>query len=839
MTDKKTSIIKITMQGFKSFNKRISIPMTNGFNIFCGPNGSGKSNIVDAICFVLGRTSAKSLRADRLYELIFHGSEGRQPAQYASVTVFLDNVNKAFPFDDAEITITRKVNKNGVSVYKINGRNTTREKVIEILSAARIYPNGHNIVLQGDITGIIEMNSVERREILDEISGISEYNEKKTRANKDLEAVDQKLKEAEIIITQRYDIYKKLEEERNSAIKYQTLTQQLTTLKGSYANKKFITIKEQLDKVLDALGRREEQNKKLVEEIIKVEEDLDSRERGIRGIADKLIDLSKRVEVEKEISELRSKLLIKKDKLESNSHEVERLDMFIERLEALESRKTEMMGEMPKAVEAILRLKLKGVFGSVAELISVPEKYRIAIEVCAGPHLYDIITENEEVAAYCIDFLKREKIGRATFLPLTKIRPMMFKDTELLNRHGVHNIASRLIKYDTKFMSAMEFVFGNTLIVENLDSAKSVGIGKARMVTLDGDLTERSGVMIGGHYIKSHPKFLETATKQDIEKYRDIRRSLLQDIEVLKDEVADLEKRLKEKGVSETTKEFIDLQKLRISSEREMDDLREKRRKLHERRVNIEIDINRLKIEQAKLETEMISAQAERDKYGSMRYVDEKLHVLENLIQKTERELGELGPINLRAIDEFEKLRTEFDEYKKKYEKILEEKKAVLDMIDQIEMKRKEVFQKTLEEVSIQFNAIFTKMTNGTASLLLEDPNNIESGLVMQANPKGKRTLNIDSMSGGEKSLTALAFIFALQKYKPAPFYILDEVDAALDKENSIKIAELIKSLSNEGQFVLITHNDQTIKYGDRIFGVTMEQGESKILGIEMPTIIG
>jgi chromosome segregation protein len=106
---------------------------------------------------------------------------------------------------------------------------------------------------------------------------------------------------------------------------------------------------------------------------------------------------------------------------------------------------------------------------------------------------------------------------------------------------------------------------------------------------------------------------------------------------------------------------------------------------------------------------------------------------------------------------------------------------------------------------------------------------------MIRANPAGKRMINLDLMSGGEKSLTALAFIFAIQKYRAAPFYVLDEVDAALDKENSQKVAELIKALSRDEQFILITHNDQTIKYGDRVYGMTMDRGESKILGIELP----
>ena len=128
-------------------------------------------------------------------------------------------------------------------------------------------------------------------------------------------------------------------------------------------------------------------------------------------------------------------------------------------------------------------------------------------------------------------------------------------------------------------------------------------------------------------------------------------------------------------------------------------------------------------------------------------------------------------------------------------------------------------------------------MLNGSATLELEDPNNLESGLLIKASPKGKTLLNIDAMSGGEKSLTALAFIFSIQSYKPAPFYILDEVDAALDKVNSKIVADMVKKLSKNAQFIIITHNDTTIKAADQVFGCSMVDGESKILGLELPKV--
>lgn len=831
----KTMINRITMQGFKSFNRRVSVPLLMGFNVFCGPNGVGKSNIVDAVCFVLGRTSAKSMRADRLHELIFHGGEGKSAAKQAIVTLYLDNANKAFQFEDEEVSVTRKVNVKGVSVYKLNGRTTTRQRVLELLSAARIYPDGHNIVLQGDITNIIEMNPIERREIIDEISGIAEYNDKKEKANRDLGQVDQKLREAEILISERYERFKRLETERNAAVRYQNLQKQLALLNASLAHKKVETLEKGLSKANEELEQKQMQVEKADSKIEELEAEIDRREEAMRDLADKLIDMSKRVGEEKAVSELRSRMLVTENRIDSDLREIERLTALTDKLEALESRKAELTGELPRAVAAVLKLKLRGVHGIVKDLIEAPEKYSVAIEIAAGRHLYDIVVDSDDVASYCIDYLKRERIGRATFLPLNKIRPRIFKNTKLLSRPGAVGVASKLIKYNTRYMAAVEFVFGGTLVVESLEAARGIGIGSARMVTLDGDLIEHSGAMVGGHYIRMHPKTIATSTADELSSYGDQRRKLEEEVELLRAELKDMEKRLGKYAKSEPAKEMLDLEKLRVTSDREMDELRTKRKEAYEHKVRLQTDLNRLNIEKAKAEAESQSARIEVSQYGKMEYIDESVPALQRFIKKAADELQAIGLVNLKAIEEYELFRSQFDEYKRKYEKILEEKKAVLDMITEIEGKRMEVFYGCLKIVSQHFTNIFRKMTNGNASLQLEDSSNLESGLLIQANPEGKRMLNIDSMSGGEKSLTALAFIFAIQEYKPAPFYILDEVDAALDKENSQRVAELIKALSQDEQIVMITHNDQTIKYGDRVYGMTMERGESKILGVELP----
>ena len=141
----------------------------------------------------------------------------------------------------------------------------------------------------------------------------------------------------------------------------------------------------------------------------------------------------------------------------------------------------------------------------------------------------------------------------------------------------------------------------------------------------------------------------------------------------------------------------------------------------------------------------------------------------------------------------------------------------------------------TLNGVGRNFSRIYRDLTNGSANMRLEEENNISSGLVIEASPEGKRVLNLDAMSGGEKTLTSLAFLFAIMQHYTVPFYILDEVDAALDKTNTRKIVELIKKYSQNTQFIVITHNDFTIQEADKVFGVSMENGVSRIFGIEMP----
>ena len=189
----------------------------------------------------------------------------------------------------------------------------------------------------------------------------------------------------------------------------------------------------------------------------------------------------------------------------------------------------------------------------------------------------------------------------------------------------------------------------------------------------------------------------------------------------------------------------------------------------------------------------------------------------------------------MKAIDEFDILFDEFGDFKEKVIKIANEKDSVVNTINEIEKRKKEVFTMTMETMAKIFREIYSEVTHGDADLTLEDPNDLNSGLLISAQPPGKKLLYIDSMSGGEKTLTALAFMFAIQRHKPSPFYVLDEIDASLDRPNTRKIIQLIRKQAKDVQFIIISHNNEMVKAADIVYGISMEDGESKVIGIKLP----
>jgi chromosome segregation protein len=826
-------IDKIEMQGFKSFAKKTTVLLPSNFTVICGPNGSGKSNVLDGICFVLGRSSAKSLRADRMHEMIFNGGTGKQPSEAAKVAMFFDNNDKTFPLEDGTIMVSRTVNRKGVSIYKLNGRTVTREKVLEVLRAAHITPDGYNIILQGDITEIIEMSPLDRREIIDEVAGIAEFDAKRERAQRELATVEERLKEAAIVLNERSAALEKLESEANSAEGYKKLTAELDKLRASLAKKRLGDAEAAMIQLNKGIETRAASISDFDRKLSTVDSELEKSEAKLKKLGGELIDRSGDIAMAHEIERISSDISRRRDRIEFGQSEIRRMDELISRLEAMQARSL----EHSPAVREVLRLGRTGVYGTVANLSKVPAQYQTAIEVCAGPHLWDVVVSDENVAIDCVNHLKRGRIGRATFLPLDKIREREGGHLKkYMKQPGVVGLAIDLIEFDKKYWHAFSFVFGDTLVVDNISTARRIGIGSCRMVTLDGDLIERSGAIIGGFYHSDKKAFVGT---DEMAKYAQQKEQLTAELAKLKEEILVLESKLARTTAEETkgsAKLKSDLAE-RSSLEQTIASLRLQRKEFAEAKVTAEAEVQNLRIKRARLEAELENVKAEFANYAAVKdtYADMSPHEMEGKMGSTIAAINRLGAINQRAPEELEQLKPAYVELKGRVETLTSERERVVGIMSEIEGKRKNTFMTTLTAIIEQFKIVYKDLTGGEGDLKLEEPENIESGLLIEACPPGRKVLNIDAMSGGEKTMTALAFLFAIQRFRPAPFYILDEIDAALDKPNVKKTTDLIKKYSDRAQFIVISHNDSTVAAADCVYGVSMEEGESKLVGIKMP----
>ena len=1171
LSAKPTRINKIVLNGFKSFAKHTEILFGGSFNCVLGPNGSGKSNILDSLCFVLGKKSSRDMRAEKTANLIYNGGKSKQPSKKGEVSIYFDNTHGAFPTQDKEVKISRIVKATGQSIYKINDEARTRQQVVDLLSLAKINPDGYNITLQGDIVRLIEMHPDERRMLIEDISGISIYEEKKHKAELELQKVEEHLKETEIILTERNTYLKELKKDRDHALKYKEMSDKIKMNKASYLkihidkkesekkdleeklaktsneleklkgkitslkqdnekrkgeieaitkeieekgeveqvrlNKEIEALKigltknnsrietckseigkvkkrredlksgiRELDEKIDNLGKEKAEHEK---HILSKEKERDALHKklmelkkkanlqdaaGIEGKIDiidkraeelqkeinsfrekqhgvirendslqheiKMIDekINKIVDVEKEYREKSHKLDEKRQEFKKSTLELnKRLDedsMLASQLsnaraklhesnEELTALKAKDFGVTEKklgdiAITKILELKKSktGIYGTVAELGNVNSKYAMALEVAAGPRLRSIVVENEKIAAECIKYLKDNRLGTATFLPLTRIeeRESVKEIDKLADARGSHGKAIKLVEFEPKFKKVFSYVFANTIVVDNIDVAVRLGIGNAKFVTLDGDAAELSGVMHGGFREKRKHSigFKEKELTGDIEKTEAriaelkntvdvlekrrmeneeaitslrgkkanfevdiIKEEKLLELETGDTKILELRKKdLKkseeslEEGLrkinsqisecnSELAKLKIEKQNLRntISQmknptllaeintfEQKMQEFNEEIIRIRSESKNSETQISNIFMpEKAKTESILkqldkdeldfknellgledavkksdkalkekedmskefyakfkglfgkrgkISEEIQKNEFEIDKTIDESRQVeikvntfslkkaelsailsgmnvefqqyegvkldlgksedeLRSEIAKFERMQGDIGSVNMRALEIYEEVEKQYNELLEKKKKLVEEKDDVVGMMNEIEGRKKELFVKTFDGINENFKKFFGMLSTkgGDAELVMENLENpFEAGVRINVKIGTSKFLDIRSLSGGEKTMAALAFIFSIQEYEPASFYVLDEVDAALDKHNSDKLAKLIREYSNKAQYIMISHNDTVITESDTIYGVSMNpaDGTSRIVSLKI-----
>jgi len=1162
---------EIELENFKSFAKKTRLPLLEGYTAVTGPNGAGKSNIADAILFVLGPKSSRVIRAGKLTDLIFNGGKERKPASECRVSLLFDNADRLIPIDSNTVKLTRLVrisdNTEGYySYFYVNDRKSSLGEFDNLLANARISADGYNFVQQGDITRIVEMSNLERRRILDDISGITKFDEDIQSAEKERLSAEENIGRLSIILDEIKKQMKQLENDREGALKYKDIHDRLSVAKAGLALKRkeavereISSINEQITNYSAEKGKSETKKQELTESLAKLGEDLaavekEIEERGgeeakqikekidslrieiarakdactnaqemeeslkdvrraqsedlkavlkdLKTLKDKLAPLKeeqaekspaleerrKRLQghqdelsksdselntLQKEVLELSVAVTSKEEKLHALNLEQDRLGERISRLKIdlanlEETRKTyefelkdsewsikELRSEAKTSTQGVKKVQeeyyaarnrekklmqqyqdldnaiksltreynqlraeaeaadmvkrgynsattalieardrgaIKGIHGTVAELADVQEDYETALNVAAGARMQSIIVDTDEVASSCIEYLKKNKLGRATFLPLNKMIDGRPRGKAILAANSGPGFAIDLVRYDEKYRSAFWFVFGDTVVVKTLSDARKL-MGGVRLVTLEGELAEASGAMIGGTLDKHLMKFgapsesriekkaselrtaveeaekvqeelsrlrlqladlegnirdtnakdggesvklgaLETKRKEfdqklasidselaaknkelsdtldllekvkgdvsrfteDIDKTKKKKESrdkklleatpheLSQQLKKLESEIAGLtnevanlnseiqtltkqielvtgrkteleagvanteektaEQKAKAKESAEKQVQFETELKALLNMERSMGDklnsLRTRRDSLYKKKTDTDANIEKtvtkiqtgcdfvmsLQTKVADADKRLQESQTELEQYSQVKLPVElpSAEDLKVTANECEKYINTLGAVNLKAIDEFDEKKARFDDLKGEISQLDKQKSNLLRLVAELNEKKKLGFNRIFSGINDNFKKIFAELSGGgDAELLLENEQNpIAGGLIIKARPKDKKAVRMEALSGGEKSLTALAFIFAIQAHEPSPFYLLDEVDMFLDGINAENVAKAVKRSSKNAQFIQISLRKVTLKESDHIIGVTM-----------------
>jgi chromosome segregation protein len=1083
-----TRLLSLEMQGFKSFAHKTRLDLKQGLNVVVGPNGAGKSNIMDALCFVLGKTKKKELRAERLSHLIFNGGKGRKPMEFAKAVLTLEN-NGEFPLKTKEVRISRAVNKEGNSIFRINGQRSNLAEVLSLLKAVNVDTEGFNIILQGEINKFVDMSTVQRRQIIDDVSGVSFYEEKKKKSIDELDKVEEKTKEKRIVLAEKEKYLKELLKDKEYAEDFIAIRDKLRMTKAKIVFKKKEAMEKERDRrkaeiesiekkkkvveertkkdngeyertereigeVEEELGRKgqekerelrdkmektgidvqKSENKvenykkeiggmkerlrqilseikenqvgfseanrdmnriakeiKQVEEAIKEKNEFTKRyspyeikkkvvvlENETSAMEKKLEDMREREKVIRDCSSSMKRILGRKDALAKSigkkteemrgfGSKADEIDEYIKHLHKqrtdLEIKLRNFMSSLSRGTKAIMGVQHPGIIGNIMELIEYPESMSAAINSLAGSRRNIIVVDNEDTAIWCINFLKREKAGTATFLPKSRISETKLRENKI---EGVISRAIDVVRYDERFKNVVQWLLGDSLIIKDLEVSKR--IKGFRMATPEGDIVEKSGTFSGGYRrnimgpnkaeideklekisseIKRYETYLDSLEKEidtkreeiseadsevrELEKSETEQRVRLENAgkvstnEILKidmelkekkaelselrkvkedeefervsKEAEELQKRSNSLLVEESTlkmkagvfeqdveklqkiragleKDEEKFQKMLAQEERELDsqkkllkdmkkeqekffsrikDLYEKRAKMKKRldvlnsRINegekkaYRLEQDKQKVELAKAATvariEGLRKEYEEFEDIKLERVHESVEDLDTKVNSLEKRIEKFGPVNMKALETYNDVKEEYDKMISKIEMLEKERSDIITKMEEIEKEKTGVFMKAFESVGKTFKRIYFDLAEGEAMMILENVDSpFDGGMELVVRPKGKRPSTLKALSGGEKTIVAIAFILSIQEYAPAPFYIFDEIDAALDKVNSQKLARTLKESSEKSQIIIITHNDEIVANADYLYGISInKEGVSKVVSIKLP----
>ena len=821
---------QIDILGFKSFADKTRLTFEPGLIAIVGPNGCGKSNVSDSIRWVLGEQKPTALRCSKLADVVFNGTDTRKPLGMAEVSITFADCEKELGTDYHEVTITRRVYRDGSGEYFINKQAARLKDVQHLFMGTGIGTSSYSVMAQGQIDAILSSKPEDRRAVFEEAAGITKFKADRKEALRKIEQTEQNLlREADVLREMKRQIGS-LQRQVGKAQKYKELRDELKGLDIYVSKQKIHAFDQELEQNATNRNEIDKAITEATEVVTSAEQSAQDLHRQIHELEEGLQSLASQ-QASAEGAYQRANEVIG-----VNAQRVEEYKTFAAR------DKAEIVGSKQALEEVRMQAEsLEQKTQLLTDSLSAAKESLAAAEDEFNALQKEIDSRREEVAA------KRREVADTT------------RTGTLVNDTAVNrNDAVETWKAGTSVTTMMkreDLLAVVTAAEDELRAVELKNIPASQKLTeqrIAASQMEQELSFVGqqNETAKNRREELERAIAAREEGVRGYEESIAKLTEESGDLFAQLDE-LKAKAAS-----FVDL----------INDERGKRAIMLERitAADQEVAARRAELDQAKdfrgkLEVQAAEATMRRqnvyehlqDEYGLfadavMREPDPEwkkgivppLEELEGTVGRLQAEIAALGPVNMVAIDECRELEERYAKEKAQEEDLQAARTQLLELIGNLNDTSGNMFRTTFEQANKNFQTMFTRLFGGgEAKLVLleneEDP--LECGIDIIARPPGKRPQSVTLLSGGERTMTAVALLFSIFMIKPAPFCMLDELDAALDDANIGRFVEQLKEFLAQSQFLIITHNQHTIAGSDLVYGVSQqEKGVSRVISMKL-----
>lgn len=918
----------LDIHGFKSFADKTHIDFAEGITALVGPNGCGKSNVVDAIKWVLAERNSKNLRAEKMEDVIFNGTERRPALNTAEVTLTIANDKGLLPLDEEEIAITRRLYRSGDAEYFINKRPAGPTEIRKLFLDTGVGKAAYSVMEQGKIDQILSSKPEDRRYLFEEAAGISRSKTECAEAERELEKTRQNMVQIEIAMNEIKRQYDTLKVQSEKTIKYRKYKEEIYETERDLALlrlKNFVqdkahheedlkrilekrdkirqeieeinnTISENMDKVKEmqdnlynkqasllAIGQEKNGKMELIkqqnQQAMILKEKINSLEGRRNSIQERIDNIQEEIDEQnanlhtktKQLNDIKSNIQSFEDNITTSSSQItendKQVDSLKNQIQKLEEKRLDLQSTLAQITEDIVKTldeKLKDAgFSENAlkkakdELETKINKLKIFVE--GRKNIFgDMISQNLASQDYKDAVCQAEKAFEDTFNQLNEIQLAISEYqnaspafiTEFLSPQGIM----------TKKRDIDEQINQNIQSVESINSQISLLHGKNK--TLLSKIEEyketlnklklneiqmkeqisasQSQINMLNRQISSEKASLE---ETENELFIETKRAdeISDQINTYQDELAEIEYRGK-KLAEEMNALDTEIAKANKNVSGKSDSLNKKREEQNRcqeqyERLTISINSSDNDIRNVK---QNFQEQYSRD----LMEFEERMYKitvpaadLREKLSQTKKDFQSLGTVNLMAPEEFGEVKERYERQRTNFEDTQKSLENLIRVSEEIKSKSAEMFLETYNQIKKNFHNMFRRLFNGgRAELKLADPTNIlTSGIDIYAQPPGKKLENIALLSGGEKTMTAVALLFATYQVRPSPFCLLDEIDAALDDKNVSSFVTALESFASVSQYIVITHNKKTVMGASTMLGITMEEsGVSKMIALRL-----